>query len=232
MSSRRVFEGVVYVLRTGCQWKALPKERFGSTSSIHKYFREWLKSEVTHSWFNRFGKLLVRYEKLADSREALVHLAAAIICWRRLLLCTDKFLVFAVPFPVAFLAIIAAAVSVAIIMPTVSVSRLVSRYIHVIIPLVPYEIDRPATSIVFVAMFVPMFCVTRRHVQIDWSIHHRHGADDYRLRIDNLRSREVSNIDLPIKAWLADTDRHAYIGGLGRNGKSNCDQDEEKLFHT
>jgi transposase len=30
----------VYVLRTGCQWKALPKE-FGSASSVHKYFLEW-----------------------------------------------------------------------------------------------------------------------------------------------------------------------------------------------
>jgi transposase len=39
--------------------------------------------EAAHSWFNRFRKLLVRYEKLADSYEALVHLAAAIICWRK-----------------------------------------------------------------------------------------------------------------------------------------------------
>ncbi len=30
MSERRVFEGIVFVLRTGCQWKSLPKERFGS----------------------------------------------------------------------------------------------------------------------------------------------------------------------------------------------------------
>jgi transposase len=44
MSARRVFEGIVFVLRTGCQWKALPKERFGSASSIHKYFRQWLKA--------------------------------------------------------------------------------------------------------------------------------------------------------------------------------------------
>jgi transposase len=36
-----VFEGIVYVLRTGCQWKALPEERFGSASSIHKYFLDW-----------------------------------------------------------------------------------------------------------------------------------------------------------------------------------------------
>jgi transposase len=38
---RLVFEGIVYVLRTGCQWKALPKERYGSASAIHRYFLEW-----------------------------------------------------------------------------------------------------------------------------------------------------------------------------------------------
>ena len=40
---RQVFEGIVYVLRTGCQWKALPKERFGSPSAIHRYFRDWAR---------------------------------------------------------------------------------------------------------------------------------------------------------------------------------------------
>ena len=46
--------------------------------------RRWVV-ERTHSWFNRFRKLLVRYEKLVDSYEALVCLAAAIICWRKVL---------------------------------------------------------------------------------------------------------------------------------------------------
>lgn len=31
----------MYVLRTGIQWKALPKEKFGSPSAIHRYFCEW-----------------------------------------------------------------------------------------------------------------------------------------------------------------------------------------------
>jgi len=44
--------------------------------------RRWIV-EVAHSWFNRFRKLLVRYEKLAETYEALLHLAAAIICWRK-----------------------------------------------------------------------------------------------------------------------------------------------------
>ena len=34
--ARVVFEAIVFVLRTGCQWKALPAERFGSASSVHK----------------------------------------------------------------------------------------------------------------------------------------------------------------------------------------------------
>jgi len=38
---------------------------------------------VAHSWFNRFRKLLVRYEKLEHSFVALNHLAAAIISFRK-----------------------------------------------------------------------------------------------------------------------------------------------------
>jgi transposase len=44
--ARMVFEAIVYVLRTGCQWKALPSERFGSASAIHKRFLEWEKAGV------------------------------------------------------------------------------------------------------------------------------------------------------------------------------------------
>jgi transposase len=44
--ARLVFEGIVYVLRTGCQWKALPAERFGSASAIHQRFLEWQAAGV------------------------------------------------------------------------------------------------------------------------------------------------------------------------------------------
>lgn len=44
LSARKVFEGIIYVLRTGCQWQALPKERFGSPSSVYTYFANWLKA--------------------------------------------------------------------------------------------------------------------------------------------------------------------------------------------
>jgi len=42
--ARTVFEAIVYVLRTGCQWKALPRERFGSASAVHKRFLHWEKA--------------------------------------------------------------------------------------------------------------------------------------------------------------------------------------------
>jgi transposase len=45
MSYRKVFEAIVYVLRTGCQWKALPKA-YGSSSSVHAYFLEWKRHGV------------------------------------------------------------------------------------------------------------------------------------------------------------------------------------------
>ncbi len=50
--------------------------------SPHKRARRWIV-EVAHSWFNRFRKLLVRYEKLERSFLALNHLAAAIIVFRK-----------------------------------------------------------------------------------------------------------------------------------------------------
>jgi len=48
-----------------------------------KKARRWVV-EVTHSWFNRFRKLLVRYEKLDRSFLALNHLAASIIAFRKI----------------------------------------------------------------------------------------------------------------------------------------------------
>lgn len=40
LSDRRAFEATVYVLRTGIQWNALPRE-LGANSTIHDRFQEW-----------------------------------------------------------------------------------------------------------------------------------------------------------------------------------------------
>ena len=58
--ARLVFEGIVYVLRTGCQWKALPKN-FGSASAIHTRFLQWEKA----GFFEKLWKAgLAEYDDL------------------------------------------------------------------------------------------------------------------------------------------------------------------------
>ena len=40
MDARMVLAAIFYVLRTGIQWKALPRS-FGASSSVHRYFMYW-----------------------------------------------------------------------------------------------------------------------------------------------------------------------------------------------
>jgi transposase len=57
---RMVADGIFYVLRTGCQWKAAPKE-YGSGSSLHRYFQEWEEAGV----FRKLWKAtLLEYDEL------------------------------------------------------------------------------------------------------------------------------------------------------------------------
>ena len=61
MSPRKVFAAIVFVLRTGCQWKALPKAVFGSASSVHQYFRTWTR----RGFFRRLWQRgLAEYDEL------------------------------------------------------------------------------------------------------------------------------------------------------------------------
>lgn len=60
LSLRNVVTGILYVLRTGCQWKAMPRE-FGSGSAIHEYFQEWGRAGV----FERLWREALReYDEL------------------------------------------------------------------------------------------------------------------------------------------------------------------------
>ena len=43
--------------------------------------RRWVV-ERTHSWLNRFRRLLIRWEKKVENYEAMMHLACAFICFR------------------------------------------------------------------------------------------------------------------------------------------------------
>src|SRR5712692_3590733 len=45
MDDRKAMNGIFYVLRTGCQWKALPKS-LGAASTVHDRFQEWRRAGV------------------------------------------------------------------------------------------------------------------------------------------------------------------------------------------
>ena len=60
MPARKVLEGMFYVLRTCCQWKALPRE-YGSGSTVHRRFQEWLAA----GFFEKiWSKGLEQYDEL------------------------------------------------------------------------------------------------------------------------------------------------------------------------
>ena len=55
---RKVLNGILYVLRTGCQWKMLPKE-YGSGSTCHRRFQKWVQLGIFKKIWN---KLLKEYD--------------------------------------------------------------------------------------------------------------------------------------------------------------------------
>lgn len=57
---RRVLNGILYVLRTGCQWKAVPRV-FGSGSAVHAYFQHWT---ALGCFEQAWAVLLERYDDL------------------------------------------------------------------------------------------------------------------------------------------------------------------------
>ena len=42
---RRALDGIIYRMRTGCQWNQLPKV-FGDDSSVHRTFQRWEQAKV------------------------------------------------------------------------------------------------------------------------------------------------------------------------------------------
>ena len=60
VDDRQLLEGMFYVLRTGCQWQAVPRE-FGSPATIHRRFLEW----VDQGFFEALWRAgLARYDEL------------------------------------------------------------------------------------------------------------------------------------------------------------------------
>jgi transposase len=60
---RKVMNGILYILRTGCQWKMLPKE-FGSGSTCHRRFQQWIQLDI-------FKKIWIRLLKEYDNKKGI-----------------------------------------------------------------------------------------------------------------------------------------------------------------
>lgn len=47
---RKVLNGIIFRLRTGCQWNKLPGQ-FGDDSTVHRWFQRWNKNGVMRKIF-------------------------------------------------------------------------------------------------------------------------------------------------------------------------------------
>ncbi len=58
--NRQIFDGILYVLRTGCQWHALSRKLYGPASTVHARFSKWVRSGVfSQAW----QQVLIDYDK-------------------------------------------------------------------------------------------------------------------------------------------------------------------------
>jgi len=63
VDDRKVMNGILFVLRTGCQWKALDATGICSGSTAHRRFQEWVKAGV----FEKFWQEgLLAYDGLKE----------------------------------------------------------------------------------------------------------------------------------------------------------------------
>ena len=70
----REFDFTLHVRPRGEEAKDIKKK-------AGKKARRWVV-ERTHSWMNRFRRILIRWEKKAESYIAMLHLALGVITWR------------------------------------------------------------------------------------------------------------------------------------------------------
>ena len=63
MPFRKVMDGIVYVLRTGCQWKMLSSE-YGSGSTCHRRFQKWVELDV-------FKRIWIKLLKAYDNKQGV-----------------------------------------------------------------------------------------------------------------------------------------------------------------
>jgi hypothetical protein len=92
--------------------------------------------------------------------------------------------------------------------------------VHLPVPVIRYEVDRPAAGVVLAAMLGPMPLMARRNVQVKrlgrWTGHDYGRRCNHGLRHDQLgRGQPTADRDLSIKARGVYIDCEAHIASLG-----------------
>jgi transposase len=73
LDDRKAMSAILYVLRTGCQWKALPRS-LGAGSTVHDRFQQWVEAGV----FKKMWKAGLL--ELGKKKE--IELGLAVYGWR------------------------------------------------------------------------------------------------------------------------------------------------------
>lgn len=76
---RKLAEAFGFTLHLRCRGEEVTAKR-----KTGKKARRWVV-ERTHSWLNRFRRILIRWEKKPQNYLAMLHFACAIITWRQTL---------------------------------------------------------------------------------------------------------------------------------------------------
>jgi hypothetical protein len=110
---------------------------------------------------------------------------------------------------------------ITVVMPAITVFFSITRSILAFVPVIAHKEDPLAAGMVFTTMSLPISGMTRRDAQIDWWAISRYPPfNDSRLSIDNSWLREISDVNLAIKAGLADANRDTNIGSECRSSQS------------
>lgn len=64
VDARKQVEGIIFRMRSGCQWNHLPRE-FGDDSTVHRTFQRWIERGVFH---RVWGLLVEECEELGGVR--------------------------------------------------------------------------------------------------------------------------------------------------------------------
>ena len=98
---------------------------------------------------------------------------------------------------------------------TSAVHLTVAWHVLFVVPAILHEIDRLPAGVVLVAVLAPVLLMARTYVQVNRLACYARWRtlDNDWLSVDQLRLREIADIDAAIEAGLADLDGYADICG-------------------